>query len=121
MHPIKIHAGDFHGKGAYGSGWAETPGVLLLPCEAHPLGERILDTELASIELATEETVTGLGGAVGWGLVGGALLGPVGLLAGLLRGGQKRQITFIAQFKDGRKMLATTDRETFAKLQAAAF
>lgn len=52
---------------------------------------------------------------------GAALLGPVGLLAGLLLGGKGTDVTFIAQFKDGRKMLATTDAKAFTKLQALVF
>jgi len=43
------------------------------------------------------------------------------LLAGLLLGGNKKEITFVAKFKDGRKLLATTDSGTFTKLQAAVF
>jgi hypothetical protein len=61
------------------------------------------------------------GGTIGWGVVGAALLGPVGVLAGLLLGGKGADLTFIAQHKDGRKMLATTDAKSFKKLQALDF
>lgn len=77
--------------------------------------------QLEAIEIASEESVKRIGGAIGWGAVGGMLLGPVGLLAGLLIGGKKNEVTFVARFKDGRKMLATTDKREFTKLQAAAF
>jgi len=30
-------------------------------------------------------------------------------------------VTFIAKFKDGRKLLATTDSKTFTKLRALVF
>jgi hypothetical protein len=36
-------------------------------------------------------------------------------------GGRKKEVTFIARFKDGRKLLATTDSSTYTKLQAAVF
>ena len=76
---------------------------------------------LESIEKATEESVKRLGGSVGWGAAGAVLLGPVGLLAGLLAGGRGMDVTFVARFKDGRKLLGTTDSKTFVKLQAAVF
>jgi len=60
-----------------------------------------------------------VGGTAGWGIAGGALLGPVGLLAGLLLGGRGKNITFVCRFNDGRKILATTDEQTFAKIKTA--
>jgi hypothetical protein len=54
-------------------------------------------------------------------VAGGVLLGPAGLLAGLLLGGKKTEVTFVAKFKDSRKLLATADSATFAKIRAAAF
>lgn len=54
--------------------------------------------------------------------MGALALGPAGLLAGLLLGGEKsKDVTFVAKFKDGRKFLGTTDNKTFTKLQAAVF
>lgn len=117
MATIKIHAGDFlEGDSIYSFG------ALSLRTEQHRfLGETIPLDQLDSIELASEENVKRLGGAIGWGAAGAVLLGPVGLLAGLLAGGRKKQVTFVAKLKDGRKMLATTDNKTFTKLQAACF
>ena len=116
MGEVKVHAGDFRGSGSF------TFGVFSLKTEAHPfVGETIHGSELETVAIATEETVKTVAGTVGWGLVGGALLGPVGLLAGLLGGGRKKKVTFVARFKDGRKLLGTTDNKTFIKLQAAVF
>ena len=117
MAVIKVHAGDFlKGDSQYSFG------SFSLRTNKHMfLGETILVSQLESVDVASEENVKKLGGTVGWGVVGGALLGPVGLLAGLLLGGKKKQVTFVAKFKDGRKLLATTDSKTFTKLQAAAF
>ena len=117
MAKVKIHAGDFlkqDGEYSFGS--------LILKTTAHNfLGETIPITELETVEVATEESVKKLGGTVGWGAAGGLILGPVGLLAGLLLGGKKKEVTFIAKFKDGRKLLASTDSKTFTKLQASVF
>lgn len=86
------------------------------------LGSKVIsDNELEIVEIATEESVKRIGGTIGWGAVGAVILGPVGLLAGLLLGGKKKEITFVARFKDGKKIFASTDSKTFTKLQAITF
>ena len=107
---IKVHAGDF-GK-----------------CSAHfMLGSLVVEkevikpSEIEEVSIATEETVKRIGGAVGWGIAGGLLLGPAGLLAGLLLGGKSKEATFVLKLRDGRKILGTTDSETYTKLMAATF
>ena len=116
MAKIKVHAGDFIGEGSY------VLGMFSLKTKMHSfIGESIPGSSLDSVEIATEENVKKLSGTVGWGLAGGVLLGPVGLLAGLLIGGKKKEVTFVAKFKDGRKLLATTDSKTFTNIQVAAF
>ncbi|MDW1605626.1 MULTISPECIES: hypothetical protein [unclassified Vibrio] len=117
MAKIKVHAGDFlEGEGSLSFG------VLnLKTSEKKFMGENILLTQLESVELASEENVKKIGGTIGWGAAGALVLGPAGLLAGLLLGGKKKDVTFVALFKDGRKLLATTDSKSFTKLQAAVF
>ncbi len=116
MAKIKVHAGDFLGEGSY------MLGSFTLKTKDHAfLGETINGTLLDEVAIASEENVKNLGGTVGWGVAGAALLGPVGLLAGLLLGGKGKEVTFVAKFKDGRKLLATTDSDTFKKIQALAF
>jgi hypothetical protein len=117
MAKIIVHAGDFLKKNGSFSG-----GILRLCTEDDAYrGKAISLSKLESIEIATEESVKRIGGTVGWGLAGLAVLGPFGALAGLLVGGRGKQVTFVARFKGGRKLLATTDSKTFTKLQAAAF
>lgn len=122
MAKIKVHAGDWlKGEGSV----SPLMNTISLPNRTDPwLGlqcEHISLDNLSEVESATEESVKRLGGTIGWGLVGGALLGPVGLLAGLLAGGRAKDVTFVARFKDGRKVLATTDSKSFTKLKAAVF
>ncbi|MEZ5990059.1 MAG: hypothetical protein R3F30_13205 [Planctomycetota bacterium] len=83
--------------------------------------ERIPADAVEEIEVATEENVKRLGGTMGWGLAGGLLLGPVGLLAGLLAGGKRKAGTFVCMFRDGRKFLGTTDSKTWTAIMAARF
>jgi hypothetical protein len=117
MAKIKVHAGDFlkgEGQLSFGS--------LVLKTQAHPwVGETISLASLEMVDTASEENVKKVGGTIGWGAAGAVLLGPVGLLAGLLLGGRKKEVTFVARFKDGRKLLATTDSGTYTKIRAAVF
>jgi hypothetical protein len=83
--------------------------------------EGIHGSQLAEVEPASEDNVKRLGGTIGWGAAGAVLLGPVGLLAGLLAGGRGKDVTFVAKFKDGRRLLATTDSKTFTKIRALVF
>ena len=83
--------------------------------------KNISDKQLDTVEIATEESVKRIGGTIGWGITGGVVLGHVGLLAGLLLGGKGKNITFVAQFKNGKKFMASTDSKTFSKLQAITF
>jgi hypothetical protein len=117
MAKIAVHAGDFlEGNSSFHFD------VLMLRTKEHSFqGEPIPITELETVEVATEENVKKIGGTIGWGAAGGLLLGPVGLLAGLLIGGRKKEVTFLARFKDGRKPMATTDNKTFTRLKAAVF
>lgn len=118
MSKIKLLAGSF------GTGTATLAGrAITVP--RPDLGvfksEQVHFPMIASVEVATEESVKRVGGTIGWGVAGAALLGPVGLLAGLLAGGRGKDVTFVAEMKDGRRFMGTTDAGTFKKLAAAAF
>jgi len=110
MAQFKVHGGDFgKGNGQYLFGGLSLPGF-----------NSIRATELESVEILTEESIKKLGRTIGGGLIGRALLGPVGLLAGVLASGRKREITFIAKLKDGRQFIATAYIDTFVKLKGAS-
>ena len=77
--------------------------------------------DLEEAQVATEDSVKRLGGTVGWGLAGGLVLGPVGLLAGLLAGGRGKDVTFVCKLKDGRKFMATAPAKVYTQIAAAVF
>lgn len=117
MAKITVHAGDFlEGKGQISGG-----AMVLKTREKSWIGEAIPFTSFEEIEHASEDSVKRVGGALGWGAAGALVLGPVGLLAGLLAGGRGKDVTFVGKLKDGRKLLATTDSKTFTKMKAANF
>lgn len=114
---FEILAGDF-AKGKNAS-FAGDKFLLFIPGKWRP--ETIQASEIDALEVATEENLKKMGGAIGWGLVGGLALGGIGAVAGLLAGGRKKDVTFVCKFKDGRKMLAKADGKVFEKIQAACF
>ncbi|HDC1792555.1 TPA: hypothetical protein O7W21_004767 [Salmonella enterica] len=116
---FKIVAGNFKEGSAGYSEWGK--GSFVVHDKNRSSSEKIPMNQVSSLEVATEDSVKRLGGTVGWGIAGNALFGPVGLLAGLLRGGEGKDITFICQLNDGRKFLATAKSGTFKKINAAFF
>ncbi|MTI95926.1 MAG: hypothetical protein FH749_10660 [Firmicutes bacterium] len=117
MAKVRVHAGDFlKGSGEFGFG-----AFALRTAQHRFFGERIPASSIEELEVVTERDVKKLSGTLGWGAIGGIAFGPVGLLGGLLIGGRRTQVTFVARFKDGRKLLASTDSKTYSKIRAACF
>lgn len=116
MAKITVHAGDFKKGGgnsiSFGDLFLETPEGQL---------KMILPDEIECVEVASEQSVKRMGGALALGAIGGLALGPVGLLAGALAGGNRKDVTFILELKDGRRLLGTVDGKAFVKLQAMTF
>lgn len=110
---IDIRAGDF--KKGLESQYVH--GKFLMKNDSSFFREKILPSQIEHLELATEESVISIGGAAGWGIAGSVLLGPAGLLAGLILGGKGKDVTFICKFKDGRKFLGTASASVFSELQ----
>jgi hypothetical protein len=122
---LKVHAGDFltvSPNHSYSKSWGSGSGTFHLATAERQFKfsntEMIPSSELGYLALASEENVKKLSGAVGWGAAGGLLLGPAGLLAGLLLGGKKTTVTFVAKFKDGRRLIASTNPKTWVDIQA---
>lgn len=117
---FEVHAGDFK-KGKDHQCLPDAPlrkSKLLMKNEGSFFRESIELLDIAEIDIATEESVIRVGGAIGWGLVGSVLLGPVGLLAGVLAGGKGKDVTFVCKLKDGRKFLATAPSDVYKKMSS---
>lgn len=118
MEEIDVHAGDFWGFGTS----SYRLGCFNLRLESSgPFSpvETISASQLECVEVATEESVERLGGRYGRGMLASSLFGPLGLLAILCENHRAEEITFVARFNDGRKLLATTDDETYTEIQTA--
>jgi len=80
-----------------------------------------LKKEVQSVEIMTEDNKKKFLGSAAFGAIGGLAFGPIGAVAGLLAGGNKRDVTFACYLKDGRKFMATADSKTFTKIQSFCF
>lgn len=74
-----------------------------------------LSEEIASVEIVTEENKTSFVGKAGLGLVGAVALGPLGAIAGILAGGNSKEVCFMCTLKDGKKFMAIADNKTYQK------
>ncbi|QQE10028.1 hypothetical protein JD969_10920 [Planctomycetota bacterium] len=81
--------------------------------------ERIPAVKIKTINVESENDCKDWFDACGLAAVGSLVLGPIGLLAGLLLGGKKKRICFVATFDDDRKILGTTDSEIYKKIRSA--
>lgn len=77
-----------------------------------------LNPLIQSVELVTEENKTSFVGKAGLGLVGAVALGPLGAIAGLLAGGNSKEVCFMCTLKDGKKFMAIADSKTYQKFLA---
>jgi hypothetical protein len=112
MAKIKVLAGDFlQGDGEYRSGTI----TLVTPLFPWP-GVSLKQTDIRFVEIASEASSTKMDDALGLGLAGALMLGPMGAAAGLMFAGEQKEITFLATLKDGRKLLAATDDKTYQKI-----
>lgn len=114
---FEVHAGDFEKGNAH----QFVGGKLIMKVPGKFSREDITLDQLETVEVVSEESVKRFGGTVGWGMAGAALLGPVGLLAGLVAGGKGQNVTFVCKLKDGRKFMATASSKTYTTLTAALF
>ncbi len=117
MSYFNVHSGDFSTGGGEYNKWSHT---FLLHGEKNQwTREKIPASNVVSIEVVTEENKSRTGARVGLGAVGAIAFGPLGLLAAAVPK-KKDNITFIAKCKDGRKLMATADRDAFLTIRAAA-
>jgi len=110
---FEVHAGDFE----LGRDSQFIRGQFRMKLLGKFFRQKVKFNEIALLEIASEEAVISVTGAAGWGLGGAVLLGPVGLLAGLMLGGRSQETTFVCVFKDGRKFLATAKTRLFNDIQ----
>lgn len=113
MAALQIHGGSFPPGYAQILPWGLG---LKLPTGKLFGSQTIAPTQIASLQVVAEEAVKGIVGTLGWGALGAAALGPLGLVAGAVLGGRGARITFLARLHDGRELVASTDARAYAAL-----
>lgn len=79
------------------------------------------NTTVESYEVLTDEHRKSAASGAARGIVGGALLGPVGLIAGGLSAKSKGIYQVAIQFKDGKRSLLEVDDKIYKALIQACF
>ena len=110
----KVIAGDYEGKSVANA--IKNLAIITGFLKKIEVTKETLD----SYEVMDENSKTSAVSAVGRGLVGSFLLGPVGLLAGL--SAKKKGVHIVAlQFKDGKKSLLEIDDKLYKVLMKSMF
>ncbi|ANI61436.1 hypothetical protein PGR6_38630 [Pseudomonas sp. GR 6-02] len=66
--------------------------------------------------MANEDSINNIKDVIGFGVAGAMLLGPIGAIAGFMLAGKETEVTFLATLKDGRRLLAAVDNDTFDEI-----
>jgi hypothetical protein len=77
-----------------------------------------LTTDLKSIKVETEESAKNVAQTLGWAVVGNLVFGPLGLIAGLTMGGNRKQVCAMCELTDDRKFLAIMDSKIYQQMMA---
>jgi len=78
------------------------------------IGDYRIDKDLIRrVELVTETNRKKISSALGWGISGGILFGPLGGIAGLVFGGRRKEVCFALYLKDGCNYLIVSDPTTY--------
>lgn len=111
----KVIAGDYKGKKVVGSIGVSVIGVSF--GKSLPLDK----SKVESYEVITDEHRKSAASGVARGLVGGALLGPVGLLAGGISAKNKGTYILAISFKDGKKSLIEVNDKIYKNIVKNCF
>ena len=113
----RVIAGDYIGNLVNGSFGIVTIAIGFKPSNRITLNSSTVE----SYELITDEHRKSAASGVARGLVGGALLGPVGMLAGGLSAKNKGIYQVAVQFKDGKRSLLEIDDKIYKSLVKSCF
>ena len=112
----KVIAGDYVGKQVLGGGVAQA-GISIGFVKQLYLN----NTTVESYEVISDEHQKSAVSAAAKGIVGGALLGGVGMIAGAMSAKEKGIYTVAIQFKDGKKSLLEIDEKLYKAIVQACF
>ena len=108
---VTILAGDFStGKWDFNGGMmTPDPALGIVECVS-------LYGDIESLKVQTEESVKDLQKTLGFTIVGGLILGPLGAVAGYFAGGNRKEVCVLVRLKDERKFLANMDERIYQQM-----
>ena len=110
----KVIAGDYEGKTVMGGRY---PGIIIKMFAQVDLNSSTVE----AYEVITDEHRKSAASGAARGLVGGALLGPVGMLAGGLSANEVGIYQIAIQFKDGKRSLIEVDDKIYKDIVKNCF
>lgn len=111
---FRILAGDFK----IGNDHQFTSGQLLLKKEGKFLRAKYKVSDLSALERVSQEEGRSAGKAVGWGVAGALVAGPLGAVAAGYLGSKKNEVTFICRLNDNSQFVGVMKNSDYAKLEA---
>jgi hypothetical protein len=82
------------------------------------VGGSSLEGKVASVQILSEEQKKSFLKATATGLAGAAIAGPIGAVAGIVAGGNRKEILFSCELHDGGQFIAKGDKRIFELLLA---
>ena len=116
MNYIEVKGGDFQGVGCVSMGIKGCPDFLLLKSKGKRGMETILLDQVVILKKLSQTENRSMADSVVKGLVGSVLLGPVGLVGGVLLGKKKTKVEFSIHLKDSRKALVSSEVAVYSEL-----
>lgn len=111
-----VIAGDYVGKQILGGGVSQA-GISIGFIKQLYLNKSTVE----SYELVTDEQEKSMASGVARGIVGGALFGGVGAIAGTVSAKNKGIYTMVILFKDGKRSLIEVDEKIYKAIVQACF
>lgn len=114
MGNVKVIGSDYYAEGKAHNFSGKTLSLVPKPTfgsfssvMAAVLGTGLQRVKIKDITIAevTEESVKKFGGAAAFGVTGGFLFGPAGLIAGAIMGGNKKTHTLIIETEKGKALI----------------
>lgn len=80
--------------------------------------KKVAFAEIASVERISEESGRSMGGALGWGVAGALIAGPIGAVGAGLLGSKKDIVTFRCVLRDRTQFIGQMKAKPFAAFEA---
>lgn len=113
---IKIIEGDFYNKGAV---ILDKRKKIILVNNGFLSNAKYRFDQVEKFQELSQDNAKSALGTIGWGAAGAVALGGLGLLAGVLCGGNKKKVGFVLKFTDGKVVICQGSRKEVTEISFA--